>query len=180
MSKRLDNASHQATVRKAALFDIAPIFNLIQEGSEQGCFNKIYLHPIYQAGLALQLFSVWLIGKIRLPSGTWHKAVLHVVRHEGEFAGFVLMRHLVPSGESQEIYMCAIESKYRGMGLGRQLIQLVLKNLEGNCIVEAECLPQAVQMKHLLRHMGFKPIKSDKTNTLNNAAEKFRISWPLL
>lgn len=157
----------QAAVCKAKLSDIAPAFNLIQEYSRDGSFNNIYLSPRYQAGLALQLFSVWLLGKIRLPSGIWYKANLQVIRHEGAFAGFVLMRHLVPSGGSQEIYMCAVESRHRGNGFGRQLIQSVLDNLESNSIIETECSPQSVYMIRLLNHMGFKSINCGKTAPLN-------------
>lgn len=165
-----------ATLNKAKLSDIAPVFNLVQACCESGYLNNIYLAPPYQTGLAIQLFSVWLFGKIRLPTETWHKATLQVIRHEGQFAGFILMRYLEPSGASREIYMCALEAQYRGKGLGKLLIQSALNNLENNTIVEADCLPKAMEMKRLLRHMGFESINRTKATTSKNTAEKFRIS----
>lgn len=181
--ENMEHANHtvaggqrQAAVYKAKLSDIAPVFNLVQECCESGYLNNIYLFPPYLTGLAIQLFSVWLFGKIYLPTGTWHKATLYVIRHEGKFAGFILMRHLEPSGASQEIYVCAVEAKYRGKGFGKLLIQSALKNTENNTLVEAECLPKAVAMKRLLRHLGFESINHTKATTSKNIAEKFRVS----
>lgn len=164
---------HQATVCKVRYFDIALIFNLIVECCEHGYINSAFLALPYQAGLVLQLISVWLLGKIPLSYSTWDKAALHVIRYEGEFAGFIFMRYLVPSGASQEVFMCAIEAKYRRSGLARRLIQSVLFDFKDNCIVKASCLPKAWPMKCLLRHMGFKSIKV----THNNSVEWFQISW---
>jgi N-acetylglutamate synthase-like GNAT family acetyltransferase len=168
-----------AMLYKAKLSDITPIFNLIQECSESGHLNDIYLTPPHQTGVALQLFSVWLFKRIRLPSGTKYKATLHVIRHEGVFAGFILMRYPEPSGASQEIYMCAIKTKYRGKGFGRRMIQSVLNNLKSDAIVEAECSSKAVGMKRLLRSMGFESINPVKATLSNKTPERFRISCAL-
>jgi len=171
--KRLSHfAHHHLVVTKAKHHDIVSIFNLIQEGCAHGCFNNLYLLPAYQMQLMLLLLSSWLFEKIRLSSGSWHKASLYVIHHEGLFAGFLLMRYQVPSGESQEICLCAVEEKYRNKGFARRLIQSVLVNLKSNTIVEAECMHASVHMKRLLRQMGFKSISTP----LNSVTEKFRIS----
>lgn len=162
---------HHLVVTKAKHYDIVPIFNLIQEGCTRGYFNSLYSLPRYQLRVMLLLLSSWLFGQMRLPSGTWHKASLYVIHHEGLFAGFLLMRYQVPSGESQEIYLCAIEEKYRNKGFARRLIQSVLSDLKDKTIIEAECMHASVHMKHLLRLMGFKSISTP----LNSVTEKFRI-----
>jgi len=165
------------TIHKANFYYITPIFNLIQNCSKSGYFNNIYLLPRYQAGLALQLFSILLLGKIRLPNGIWYKATLYVISHKSMFVGFALIRSLVPSGSAQEIYMCAVKEKHRGNGFGKQLIQSILNNGENISIIEAECLPKSVHMKRLLCRLGFKSVKSRKTTNLLNIAEKFRLSF---
>lgn len=163
-----------ATSTKARLSDIAPIFNLIQEVSALGCFSNLYLKPRYQTGLALQLFSVWLFGKIRLPSGCWFKANLHSFYEQGELAGFLLLRQLSMDGTSYEIYMCAVAANARGKNLGKRLIESAIASLPDNSIVEAECLPQALQMKRLLRRLGFESANVLEMRHNKNSVEKFR------
>lgn len=155
----------------AKLSDIAPVFNLIQDGSKCGFFNNIYLQPRYQAGLAIQLFSVFLFGTIRLPSEMRYKATLRVIRNENAFVGFALTRYLSPRGESREIYMLAISPEYRGNGFGRRLIQSLIYDVECNGTIEAECLPGALPMKRLLQKMGFEFTKPAALNSRKNVAK---------
>ncbi|MCX7167652.1 MAG: GNAT family N-acetyltransferase [Rhodocyclales bacterium] len=170
-------SQQQVTVGNARLLDIAPVFNLIQEGSAHGSFNNLYLLPRYQAGLGIQLFCVLLLGKLRLPSGSWRRADLHVIHHDGRFVGFALLRHLSAGGKDQEIFMCAVDPQYRGQGFGRHLLQTVLAKMEDESTVEAECLPRAVQMKRLLRGMGFVPTRPVKASNPNNISEKFLLTF---
>ena len=152
---------------------IAPVFNLIQAGSVSGCFSNLYLDPRFQAGLALQLFSVRLFSKIRLPSGVWHRARVHVLLHDGAFAGFLLMRHVVSSGANQEIYMCAISVQFRGNGFGKWLLRSVLAHLPANVTVDAGCLSSAVSMQKLLRRIGFKSAGFIESFDRQNRVKKF-------
>ncbi|MES2259252.1 MAG: GNAT family N-acetyltransferase [Pseudomonadota bacterium] len=161
------------TVRKAALGDIAPVFNLIQQCSAAGLFNAIYLEPRFQAGLGLQLFTVVLFGKIRLPGGNWSRAGLHVVCSDGVFAGFALMRDLHPSGRRREIYLAAVQADMRRQGLGRSLILSILEQLEAGISIDAECQPCAGPMKHLLRSIGFSMHKPAGARAFTGGARVF-------
>lgn len=143
-------------IRDARMLDIAPIFNMIQHGAQQGFFNRRYLQPRYQAGLAMQLFSVRLFGKIRLPDRVWYPARLLTLGDVGGPAGFALVVRDWPAAQVDEIYMCAVAPAFRNKGYGRRLVQSLLDDLPKGHFLQAACLPHAVAMKSLLRSMGFK------------------------
>lgn len=69
--------------------------------------------------------------------------------------------------------MCAVEESYRGNGFGKCLIQSLISNLKCNETIEAECLPDAIHMKKLLRSMGFKSI-NPTVSTVRNYVTKFK------
>lgn len=152
-------------INRVKLSEIAPVFNLIQKNSACCLFNPIYLIPYYQAGLAIQLFSIFLFNKIRLANGHWHKANLNVIHKDKLFVGFILT--LIKPKKVVEIYMCAVESQYRKQGFGKNLIQSLLNHLNNEYIVEAECLPKAFIMKKMLVKLGFKLVGG------SNNIEKF-------
>jgi GNAT superfamily N-acetyltransferase len=150
--------------------DIAPVFNLIQQASAQGHVNRLYLQPRYQAGLALQLFGVHLLGRLRLPGGRWRAARLQVLRAPHDSAvllGFTLSAAHGTDGAAperngqpppQEIYLCAVHPDHRGAGWGRAMLQAVLGQWPPATPVHADCLPASAAMKRLLRQLGFSPV----------------------
>lgn len=162
-----------ATLRKAGLSDISSAFNLLQDVSADGYINEIYIQPRYQAGLALQLFSVCLMGRIRLPDGLWSHAALTIARRDGGFAGLILTRHLDAGGARREIYICAVAERFRSQGLGRQLVSSQLALLGEGDALEAQCLPKAQHMKRLLRSLGFDVCKADAGRQVAGAAQGF-------
>ena len=163
-------------VVKAGLSDIAAVFNIVQDASAGHFFNSAYTQPRYQAGLALQLFSVCLLGKIRLPDGSWSRATLDVVRIDGGAAGFILIRHLDLAGTRREIYMCAVDLRFQRQGLGRQLIQWQLERLADGATLKAQCLPEARPMKRLLRNLGFEVYKAPSERLIAGAAQSYVFS----
>ena len=147
--------SNHPVLAESKLSDIAPIFNLIQAGSLNGNFSNLYAQPRYMAGLGIQLFSLWMGGKIRLPDGIWYRASMQVLRVGRNFAGFVILRHEVEQPDVVEIYMCGIANEFRGKGLGEWMIRAALSEVPSNCKLIAECLPNSVQMQALLMKLGF-------------------------
>ena len=168
-----------SAIRKVKLSDIAPIFNLIQNCCRSGHFSNLCLLPPLQTSMALALFSTWIFGKIREPSGNWEKAVLYVIRYKGDFAGFALVHSLRPAKTSWKISLMAIEEKCRGQGLGRQLLMTIINNLQDSHTLECECLPKSVPMKSLLHKTGFKSISPVKAAIHKDEVEKFRLSGNL-
>jgi ribosomal protein S18 acetylase RimI-like enzyme len=168
------STSAHVAIGKPALSDIAPAFNLIQAGSAQGCFCNLYLQPRYQAGLALQLFSVFFLGKIRLPDGTWFKAELSIIRVADRFAGFALVRTLSPL--HRELYMCGVEPGLQGRGHGRALLEKTLADLPPGGTLETECLDAAVMMRALVGKLGFERIMESAPQA--GGAWKFRYIAP--
>ncbi|WP_347990114.1 GNAT family N-acetyltransferase [Methylomonas sp. AM2-LC] len=163
------NRQLSTTIDQVSLSDIAPIFNLIQDYSAQGYFNNFYLQPRYQAGLGIQLFSMLLLDRIRLPDGSWHKTHMRVAKISHEVVGFIIMRRLPGSKNRHEIYMCAVDELHCRQGLGNRLIKKAIVNLEEDAIIVAECLPKARPMKQLLHSIGLKSVRKD----IKNGIEKF-------
>ena len=160
-----------ANIDQARLSDIAPVFNLIQEYSANDYFNNLYLQPRYQAGLGIQLFSILLFGRIRLPDGSWYKTNLLVARQNNAVLGFVITRCLTNTHIGHEIYMCAVVDLYRRKGLGKRLIKAAIAHLPNDTIIDAECMPKARQMKQLLSSLGFESVGADK----KTGTEKFKV-----
>lgn len=147
-------------IASARIGDIAPIFNLIQQGVLEGVFNPRYVEPRYQAGLGIQLFSACLFGKFRLPNGVRHRTSLLALRTLQGTAGFVWLVHDLPQPGASEIYMCALDPSLRGQGYGRLLLKSALDTLPNERTVQAECLPGAQAMQSLLQTVGFVSVDS--------------------
>jgi len=140
---------------ESRLSDLAPIFNLVQAGSLNGNFSNLYTQPRYMAGLGVQLFSLWIGGRIRLPDGIWHRAEMRVLRVRGDFAGFVILRHDAGQPNDVEIYMCGVDNDFRGRGLGERMLLTAIAELPSGSNLAADCLPNSVSMQCLLRKIGF-------------------------
>ncbi|MCX7175583.1 MAG: GNAT family N-acetyltransferase [Proteobacteria bacterium] len=158
---------------ESRLSDIAPIFNLIQNGSLNGHFSNLYTRPRYMAGLGIQLFSLCKNGRIKLPDGTWHQAKMKVLRVGGDFAGFVILRHDAHQPAESEIYMCGLENDFRGQGLGEWLLGAALSEVPVGHTVFADCLPNSVQMKTLLMKLRFDEVKLPASAQISSLARRF-------
>lgn len=95
------------------LQDIAPVLNLILDGSAHGHFNPDYVKPPFIAGLGLQLFSL-LFGRIKMPDGIWYSASARVLRVDRHTVGYAMVRR--ENNHSGEIYMLAVQREYRSLG----------------------------------------------------------------
>ncbi len=147
--------SNAVEVRTPRLSDIAAIFNLIQLGSANGVFTKLYLKPRYQAGLGLQLFSCLYFGRIRLPDGTRHKVKMLSAYRDSKLAGFVILRDIPSSPGCREIYMIAVAPEFQRKGVGTALLASCIEGSAAGSILEATCLPKAQAMRRLLQNAGF-------------------------
>jgi len=153
---------HAMITKEAGFSDITPVFNLIQVNSSKGHFNSVYLQPSYQAGLGIQLFSIRILKKIRLPDGSWHKASLLVARQNKELAGFILIRQLAEPALHYELYMTAVDERYQRQGIASCLLKTAIAKLPNAAVLTAECMPKSIYMKKLLVNRGFKAINSHK------------------
>lgn len=140
---------------RSKLSDIAPVFNLIQDGSLNGHFSNLYTQPRYMAGLGIQLFWLWKYSKIKLPDGSCHHANMKVLRIGREFAGFTILRHEGKRPNEIEIYMCSLQNDSRGKGLGEWMLRAALSDIPTGYMAFADCLPDSAQMKSLLGKLGF-------------------------
>jgi ribosomal protein S18 acetylase RimI-like enzyme len=138
------------------LADIALVVNLILDGSRQGHFTDLYLQWLYVAGLAKQIFGLMLTSRITLPDGSTFATTTRTVRVDGDFAGFLILRHVAQ--EETEIYMCAMAPQFLGQGIGKWMIESALAELPDQHIVFADCLTASMAMRHVLLGLGFKEI----------------------
>lgn len=145
-----------AAVRLARyrLADVAPIFNLILLGSEQGHFCNLYPRPRYMAGLAIQLFTL-LAGWLRLPEDGWFRCTVHVLEHRGHFAGFAILRHGAYGPKGSELYMFAVAPEFQRHGLGSTALRTIQAQLPIGHRLFAHCLPKSRGMLALLLKLGF-------------------------
>ena len=101
----------------------------------------------------MQLFTL-LMGRIRLPNRVWYRANASVLRVNGQFAGFVIMRHTTQP--TSEIYMCALLREFRGKGLGElMIVDAINASVPDGQAVIADCLPASRAMMALLEKIGF-------------------------
>lgn len=133
------------------LWHVAPVFNLIEDGVAAGHFTDLYARPPYMAGLARQLFSL-LVHRLRLPDHVRYRADAWVLTVNGQFAGFIILRH---AGSDSEIYMCALLEEYRSQGLGGWMVATAIRQFATGTRVHADCLPASSNMKALLKNLGF-------------------------
>ncbi len=138
------------------LSDIAPVLNLILAGSRAGHFTSLYLQWLYVAGLAKQLFGLKFTSRITLPDGSSHQASTKVLRVNGDFAGFFILRN--EERTITELYMCAVLPQLCGQGIGTWMLKAALDALPDRHIVFADCLPSSLAMLHVLRGLGFEEI----------------------
>jgi GNAT superfamily N-acetyltransferase len=135
------------------LSHIAPMFNLILEGSRHRHFTRLYTRPRYMAGLGIQLFTLLLRSRIRPPNGVCYRATSKILVVDGLFAGFVILRQVSP--EETEIYMCALLNEYRGKELGKWLLANALAEAPPNHRISAACLSASDSMRSVLTALGF-------------------------
>jgi len=155
------------------LFDIAPIFNLIQVGSRSGHFSNLYTQPRYMAGLGIQLFSLWANETIELPDSSSHHANMKVLRADSDFAGFTILLHEARRPAETEIYMCGVVNDFRGRGLGEWMLRAALLELPVGQTVFADCLPASLQMKSLLPKIGFDETHIRSTCEMPRAIQRY-------
>lgn len=167
--------SNYRVLAESRLSDIAPIFNLIQAGSLNGHFSNLYTRPRYMAGLGIQLFSLWKYSSIRLPDGTRHQASMKVLRLGRDFAGFVILRHDASRPIEVEIYMCGVEDDFRGKGSGEWMLRAAISEIPNGYWVFADCLPDSVQMKSLLKKLGFAETPSAAPPGVPLVAQRYAI-----
>jgi len=105
------------------------------------------------AGLGIQLFTLLLKSRIRLPNGVSYRATSKILLVNGLFAGFVILRQISP--EETEIYMCAVLKEYRGKGLGKWMLAHVLAEAPANHRISAACLSVSQSMRSVLTALGF-------------------------
>jgi ribosomal protein S18 acetylase RimI-like enzyme len=124
------------------------------------------------AGLGIQLFSLWKNGKIKLPDGTCHRANMKVLRVGSDFAGFIILRHEASRPNEIEIYMCGVEDNFRNKGSGEWMVRAALSEIPSQCSVFADCLPNSIQMKSLLKKLGFDDTGLPRSTQISQVAQR--------
>ena len=65
------------------------------------------------------------------------------------------LRREAAQPDEVEIYMCGVEDGFRGQGWGEWMLWKSLSEVPIGRTVFADCLPGSIQMKSLLRKLGF-------------------------
>lgn len=162
-----------ATVDSFRLRDVAPVFNLILEGSEDGHFSNLYRKPRYMAGLGIQLFSILLLGQIRLPTARWYRCKITVLRDAGKCIGFVAVRLAAYAPNIDEIYMVALDANHRRHGHGKMLLREAIGQRALGKQMVVNCLPASFVMRSLVKQLGFKEVEEPKWHKVPNVIHQY-------
>lgn len=149
------DAAHWA-VSEARWRDVPGMVNIVVAAAAEGCFAPVFLDVRYQIGLALQLFSAVLRGRMAVHGQPATRTMVRVVRDGQEVLGFALVRALAPevAAPHLELHLLAVRADARRMGVGELLLQDRVAHLvEGQCLL-LSTLAKADGMKRLVRKMG--------------------------
>lgn len=141
--------------RNANLKDLEFMYSQIMDGANHGYFNRKFQElPAAANGLRLELTSILTKG-VR-PNGL--RAYGIIFENNGVPIGFVLMS-AGEGNKGNELWMAGIDSKHRGKGYGKQMIQGVLEQFKGrNLMLFARCAPESETMYQLLSKNGFRHV----------------------
>lgn len=140
--------------------DVPGMVNIVAAAAADGFFSPAYLDVRYQVGLALQLFSVLVRGKMAVPGQAATPAGLRVVREGRDVLGFSLVRRLPHPAPAHhlELHLLAVRADARRAGVGQALIQDSVTHLaDGQCLL-LSTLARADGMRRLVRRMGAKTL----------------------
>lgn len=150
--------TRQSSYRKLGLFDVSFVFNLIQHMAHEGEVTNLYLQIPYQIGVAKQLFSILLLGSIKLPDSVRYRANLQIIWQHGRRAGFWIEREMQPGSFAydRELYLFGLCEDAK-QGSDKEALQYILSNLPANCRMHTDFFPQSYSMRRLFTACGFKP-----------------------
>lgn len=145
--------------RYANINDLEFIYELILEGSSYGYFNRKYKEYKEAAnGLMLELMLI-LTEKKRI-NGLVSYALIY--EFYGNPIGFVIMS-AVEENKGNELWMVAIDKKFRNQGHGKKMILGILEQFKGkNLTLIARCATESEIMYQLLLKNGFDHIATGK------------------
>lgn len=134
--------------------DIDFIVQLILLEAENGIFSKELLGEDAAYGLKAQITTI--ITHRRKIDGTTAYALIK--REKNVPIGFIVI-----SSNPMELWMVAIDPKYRGLGLGERMVLEFLNQMIGkNIVLVARCSEQSEIMFHILTKHGFCHKHTDK------------------
>lgn len=131
----------------ATFQDIDFIVQLILSEAENGFFSKKLLREDAKKGLKVEITNI--VTQQRKIDGTVAYAL--VKREKNVPIGFIVI-----SSKPMELWMIAIDPKYRGMGIGERIVVEFLNQMIGsNILLIARCSKQSEAMFHILTKHGF-------------------------
>lgn len=147
-------------VSEARWRDVPEMVNMVVTAAAQGCFSPVFLDVRYQIGLALQLFSAVLRGRMAVHGQPTTRVTVRVVRRGQHMQGFALVREFpaVSASPHLELHLLAVSADSRRMGVGEALLQDCVVRLTGGQSLLLSTLTKADGMKRLVRKMGGQPL----------------------
>lgn len=149
------HAAHWA-VSDARWRDVPEMVNIVVAAAAQGCFSPAFLDVRYQIGLALQLFSAVLRGRMAVHGQPATRVTVRVVRRGREVQGFALVREFPNEAAAPhlELHLLAVSADSRRLGVGEALLQDCVERLSEGQGLLLSALAKAGGMKRLARKMG--------------------------
>lgn len=143
-------------VLPASWRDVPGMLDAVVQAATEGHFSRSFLDVRHQVGLAMQLFSAVLLGRMAIHGQAVTPSRISVVRQGDEVLGFALVRALPdPAARPHlELHLVCVVPHARNRGVGEALVRTSAAWLEPGQSLLVTTLSQAHGMKRLLRRLG--------------------------
>ncbi len=140
--------------------DVSGMVNIVVAAAAQGSFAPAFLDVRYQIGLALQLFSAVLRGRVAVRGQPATPVTVRVVRLGREVQGFALVREFPHAAAAPhlELHLLVVGAEARRKGVGEALLRDCVSRLADGQGLWLSTLTQAGAMKRLVRKLGAHPL----------------------
>ena len=142
--------------RRANLFDVPMIFQLIQEGAEAGAFSDVY---VTRTGctklLGMALRSV-VLQFFQSSNGSVRYEWQVISNADGVEVGFLKVSNGIGVGKDSNLEILAICAEHRNQGIGSAVLENIQSKVPHGGQLYVHCTKYARAMQHILKRHRLK------------------------
>ncbi len=154
---------------QADLTDLPFMHSLFISEVEDGHFTKGLLKEEQQELSRANMESIIVHG-IQRDNGLRAQAIIYEKNEQR--VGFVIMSELEPGEGGNEMYVMAVDKKFRGKGFGSMILDDVIQRIVPHANLFVRCMPDSIVMYQMLIKRGFTQFETDEEGTQYLAKKK--------